>query len=82
MIQIFKESKYFKNYFVKESKLKRFGLKNPRLLTVKDPRRFGYLNQLELCVVRLKKDKWFLDSGCPRHMTGDESKFSFLTKKK
>ncbi|KAL6331783.1 hypothetical protein AAG906_020125 [Vitis piasezkii] len=22
-----------------------------------------------------KKDKWFLDSGCSRHMTGDESKF-------
>ena len=29
-----------------------------------------------------KKDKWFLDSGCSRHMTGDESKFAFLTKKK
>ena len=28
-----------------------------------------------------KKDKWFLDSGCSRHMTGDESKFPFLTKK-
>ena len=23
-----------------------------------------------------------MDSGCPRHMTGDEFKFSFLTKKK
>ncbi|RVW49026.1 hypothetical protein CK203_080924 [Vitis vinifera] len=30
----------------------------------------------------LKKDKWFLDSGCSRHMTGDESKFAFLTKRK
>ncbi|RVW20640.1 hypothetical protein CK203_109084 [Vitis vinifera] len=29
-----------------------------------------------------KKDKWFLDSGCSRHMTGDESKFVFLTKRK
>ncbi|RVW91113.1 hypothetical protein CK203_039896 [Vitis vinifera] len=29
-----------------------------------------------------KKDKWFLDSGCSRHMTGDESKFSFLTERK
>ncbi|RVW82058.1 Retrovirus-related Pol polyprotein from transposon RE1 [Vitis vinifera] len=29
-----------------------------------------------------KKDKWFLDSGCSRHMTGDESKFAFLTKRK
>ncbi|RVW72529.1 putative mitochondrial protein [Vitis vinifera] len=28
------------------------------------------------------KDKWFLDSGCSRHMTGDESKFAFLTKRK
>ncbi|KAL6331554.1 hypothetical protein AAG906_011494 [Vitis piasezkii] len=28
-----------------------------------------------------KKDKWLLDNGCPRHMTGDESKFAFLTKK-
>ncbi|KAL6332625.1 hypothetical protein AAG906_009945 [Vitis piasezkii] len=28
-----------------------------------------------------KKDKWFLDSGCSRHMTGDESKFAFLTKR-
>nr|CAN81294.1 hypothetical protein VITISV_003263 [Vitis vinifera] len=27
------------------------------------------------------KDKWFLDSGCSRHMTGDESKFAFLTKR-
>ncbi|RVX16560.1 Retrovirus-related Pol polyprotein from transposon RE1 [Vitis vinifera] len=29
-----------------------------------------------------KEDKWFLDSGCSRHMTGDESKFAFLTKRK
>ncbi|RVW14392.1 hypothetical protein CK203_090476 [Vitis vinifera] len=29
-----------------------------------------------------KKDKWFLDSGCSRHTTGDESKFAFLTKRK
>ena len=28
-----------------------------------------------------KKDKWFLYSGCSRHMIEDESKFSFLTKK-
>ena len=28
-----------------------------------------------------KKDKWFLDSGCSRHMIEDESKFVFLTKK-
>ncbi|RVW18871.1 hypothetical protein CK203_103857 [Vitis vinifera] len=29
-----------------------------------------------------KKDKWFLDNGCLRHMIGDESKFAFLTKRK
>ncbi|KAL6321517.1 hypothetical protein AAG906_019697 [Vitis piasezkii] len=29
-----------------------------------------------------KEDKWFLDSGCSRHMIGDESKFAFLTKRK
>ncbi|RVW73050.1 hypothetical protein CK203_061053 [Vitis vinifera] len=29
-----------------------------------------------------KEDKWFLDSGCSRHMTGDESKFAFLTERK
>ncbi|RVW18658.1 Copia protein [Vitis vinifera] len=28
-----------------------------------------------------KKDKWFLDSGCSRHMTGDESKFAFYKEK-
>ena len=28
-----------------------------------------------------KKDKWFLDSGCLRHMIGDESNFDFLKKK-
>ncbi|KAL6349847.1 hypothetical protein AAG906_001734 [Vitis piasezkii] len=28
-----------------------------------------------------KKDKWFLNSGCSRHMTGDESKFFFLQRK-
>ncbi|RVW58424.1 hypothetical protein CK203_109027 [Vitis vinifera] len=29
-----------------------------------------------------EEDKWFLDSGCSRHMTEDESKFAFLTKRK
>ena len=28
-----------------------------------------------------KKDKWFLDRGCSRHMAEDESKFAFFTKK-
>ncbi|KAL6339436.1 hypothetical protein AAG906_032970 [Vitis piasezkii] len=29
-----------------------------------------------------EKNKWFLDSGCSRHMIGDESKFVFPTKRK
>ncbi|KAL6322042.1 hypothetical protein AAG906_003185 [Vitis piasezkii] len=29
-----------------------------------------------------KKNKWFLYSGCSRHMIEDESKFAFLTKRK
>ncbi|RVW94231.1 hypothetical protein CK203_034851 [Vitis vinifera] len=29
-----------------------------------------------------EKEKWFLDSGCSRDMTGDESKFAFLIKRK
>ena len=62
-------------------KLKRFGLKNPRSLTLKDLKKYGLLNQLEFYVVGSKKDTWFLDSGCSRHMTGDESKFAFLSKK-
>ena len=32
-------------------KLKIFGLKNPNSLTLKDPKRYGYLNQLEFYVV-------------------------------
>ena len=36
-------------------KIKKFGLKNPRSLAFKDPRRYGYLNQLELWVVRFKE---------------------------
>ena len=63
-------------------KLRRFGLKNPRSLTLKNLKGYGYLNQLEFYVVGFKKDKWFLDSGCSRHMTRDESKFAFFTNKK
>ena len=29
-----------------------------------------------------KNDKWLLDSGCSRHMIGDESKFAFLAKRR
>jgi hypothetical protein len=28
-----------------------------------------------------QEDKWFLDSGCSRHMTGDKNKFTSLTLK-
>jgi len=28
-----------------------------------------------------KKDLWYLDSGCSRHMTGDKTKFSKLVLK-
>ena len=40
---------------IQMQKLKKFGLKNPRSLTLKDPKRYGYLNQLELCVVGFKE---------------------------
>ena len=36
-------------------KLKRFRLKNQRSLTLKDPKRYGYLNQLEFYVVGFKE---------------------------
>ena len=36
-------------------KMRRFGLKNPSSLTLKDPKRYEYLNQLELCVVGFKE---------------------------
>ena len=46
-------------------KLKRFGLKNPRSLTLKDPKRYGNLNQLEfLCcrVQRMISGSWIVDA--------------------
>ncbi|RVW82159.1 Retrovirus-related Pol polyprotein from transposon TNT 1-94 [Vitis vinifera] len=39
-------------------------------------------NMCFMAIDDLDEDKWFLDSGCSRHMTGDESKFAFLTKRK
>uniref|UniRef100_A0A2N9GGP6 CCHC-type domain-containing protein n=1 Tax=Fagus sylvatica TaxID=28930 RepID=A0A2N9GGP6_FAGSY len=36
----------------------------------------------EVCLISKSiKDKWFLDSGCSRHMTGDKNKFTSLTLK-
>lgn len=29
-----------------------------------------------------KEEKWYLDNGCPRHITGGKSMFSCLTFKK
>ncbi|GKU99720.1 hypothetical protein SLEP1_g12524 [Rubroshorea leprosula] len=35
-------------------------------------------NDEEVCLVSKMKSKWYLDSGCSRHMTGDPSQFSSL----
>ena len=40
---------------IQMQKLKRFGLKNLRSLTLNDPKRYGYLNQLEFYVVGFKE---------------------------
>ena len=61
-------------------KLRRFGLKNPRSLTLKDPKIYRYLNQLDSCIVGLKERQWFLYSGYSKHMIENESKFALLTK--
>ena len=61
---------------------RRLGLKNQRLLTTKDPKRFGYLNLPDFLLLGSKNEKWFLDSGCTMHMTRDELKFVFLIKRK
>src|ERR1044072_7658047 len=34
----------------------------------------------EVCLSS-KEEDWYLDSGCSKHITGDKSKFSFLTPK-
>ena len=36
-------------------KLKKFGLRNLRSLTLKDPKRYGYLNQLKFYFVGIKE---------------------------
>ncbi|RVX02284.1 hypothetical protein CK203_028373 [Vitis vinifera] len=38
-------------------------------------------NMCFMAIDELDEDKWFLDSGCSRQMTGDEFKFGFLTKR-
>ena len=37
------------------AKAKKFLIENPRSLTLKDPKRYGYLNQLEFCIVGFKE---------------------------
>ncbi|XP_077222543.1 uncharacterized protein LOC143856261 [Tasmannia lanceolata] len=38
------------------------------------------ISVFEVCLKgKPSKDKWFLDSGCSRHMTGDVTKFAFVT---
>ena len=61
---------------------RRFRLRSQMSLITKDPKRFWYLKLLDFLLYGLEKEKWFLNSGCSRHMTGDESKFVFLTRRK
>ncbi|XP_060210640.1 uncharacterized protein LOC132637589 [Lycium barbarum] len=60
------------------------GYGNPRLiikaLTLKDPRKLGYLKESNYLVLqehhkKKSKGKWYLDSTCSSHMTGDKSLF-------
>ena len=49
-----------------------------------EPNKFGFQNQvsnvfMQECLVAIH-NRWYLDSGCSRHMTGDKSKFCLLTK--
>lgn len=51
---------------------------------MQDPNQGGYLRHeyiyvLQVCLkVHIPKNKWIIDSGCSRHMTGDKSKFLSL----
>ena len=47
------------------------------------PNKFGFQNQvsnlfMQECLAAIH-NRWYLDSGCSRHMTGDKSKFYLLT---
>ena len=52
-------------------------------LTRQDPRLLGYQKQIDWfwCVHGKRRDLWYLDSGCSRHMTGDHSLFTGFEKK-
>ena len=48
-----------------------------------EPNKFGFQNQvsnvfMQKCLATIH-NRWYLDSGCSRHMTGDKSKFCLLT---
>ena len=49
-----------------------------------EPNKFGFQNQIsnlfmKECLATIH-NRWYLDSGCSRHMTGDKTKFCLLTK--
>ena len=48
-----------------------------------EPNKFGFQNQvsnvfMQECLAVIH-NRWYLDSSCSRHMTGDKSKFCLLT---
>ncbi|XP_070039821.1 uncharacterized protein [Nicotiana tomentosiformis] len=55
-----------------------------RNLTIQDPSRLGYLKISNLVLQEYRKKnrkgKWYLDSACSRHMTGDKQLFKTVTK--
>ena len=59
-----------------------FTFQKESLLTLNDPRSFGYLKVRNFFLQWSKKwkNKWYLDSGYSRHMTGNYSWFSSFTK--
>ena len=52
-------------------------------LTKMDPRFLGCQNQLDWfwCVHGRRKDLWYLDSGCSRNITGDQSLLTWFKEK-
>ncbi|KAL6337910.1 hypothetical protein AAG906_002376 [Vitis piasezkii] len=73
-------------YMRGESKAKRIMKKTMMATWSESEESFEEENEKEvanMCFMAIdeldENDKWFLDSGCSRHMTGDKSKFAFLT---